>query len=120
VLTLRTRFHEVHIPPIIEQLQAAHGVNYQPTEADLRTAVNERVYATLRNYLSDIETMLRLGLQSSHTVAIELRELLRAELPGQTIIGFEAASFLYKGSPLMNARNEAASNEPPPPNPTQT
>ena len=111
----RSQVHETNIPPIIERLQNEHGVAYKPSAAELQQAVGPRIYATLRNAFSDIETLLGLGLQTSKATGEELRALLLAELPGQTIIGFETAEAVIGegGSRLMRARNAAAETAPP-------
>jgi hypothetical protein len=110
----RAVFHQQSIPPIIERLQREHGNERKYTDAELQQAVGPRIYAQLRNYYSDIETLLRLGVESSGTTGNELRALLVKVLPGQTIIGFEAAEAPSAGggSPLMHARNKAAESPP--------
>jgi hypothetical protein len=119
-LQIRARFHEQFIPPIIERLQREQGSDKKYTDAELQDAVGLRIYAELRNYYSDIDTLLHLGLKSSKELGDELRRLLVAELAGQTIIGFERADEVGGGSPLMQARNEAARNERPlPPRPAR-
>jgi hypothetical protein len=112
-LQFRARFYEQYVPPIVERLQEMHGVDHRYTDDELRLAVGQRIYSTLRNYLADIDALLHLGLQSSKEIGDALRKLLIAELAGQTIIGFERADEVGGGSPLMWARNEAARNEGP-------
>jgi hypothetical protein len=113
--TLRRRadFHEQHIPPIIERLQTENPPDRKWTDLDLQQAVGPRIYATLRNQFADIEELLRLGLQTSKQTGVELRTFLVAELPGQTIIGFELGEEISPGgSPQMRARNRAAAAGP--------
>jgi hypothetical protein len=111
-LKLRAQFHSQFIPPVIERLQQTYGQSYQVTEAELREAVGDRVYAELRNYLADIENLLHRGLKSAKELGDELRTVLTTDLPGQIIIGFERADEIGDGSP-MQARDEMARNEPP-------
>jgi len=114
-LQLRSKFHQQYLPPIIEKLQKEHGLSYQPTEQELREAIGERIYQELRNYFSDVERLGDLGVSSSKSLGDDLRAVLVSDLPGQIIIGFERADEMLGGSPLMQARNEAAQREPPPP-----
>lgn len=108
----RATYHEEHIPPIIERLQAENPSERKLSDLDLQTAVGPRIYATLRNQFADIEELLRLGLLSSKQTGEELRSLLIAECPGQTIIGFDLGEAVSPdGSPLMQARNSAASKQ---------
>jgi hypothetical protein len=87
----RAAFHEQHIQAVIERLEPKGAADRKYTDAELREAAGPRVYATLRNYFVDIETLMSLGLQSSRTTGDALRALLVAELPRQTIIGFVVA-----------------------------
>jgi hypothetical protein len=69
-----------------------------------------RIYLTLENLFSDIDTLLNRGIQSSKTVGDELRALLAAEFPGEKIIGFEAEDIAARApSPLRTARDRASS-----------
>jgi hypothetical protein len=103
---MRARFHEEHIPPVIERLQRENPPEHQFNDIELQEAVGPRIYAELRNYFSDIETLLQLGIRSSKALADQLRAILMNELPGQTLIGFESGASSV-GSPLIQARNKA-------------
>lgn len=71
--------------------------------------LGELIFATLRNYYSDIATLIPLGLESTKRAAQELRDLLIAELPGHKIIDFDIAERLVPvSSPTMQARNKLA------------
>jgi hypothetical protein len=105
----RAAFHEQHMQPVIERLERESAAgSHKHTDAELRDAAGPRVYATLRNHFADIETLTRLGLQSSRTTGEQFRALLVGELPGQTIIGFVVSEEMAQsGSPLVQARNRA-------------
>jgi hypothetical protein len=109
----RADFHQKEVVPVIERLQRDNPAERSYTEKELAAAVGPRVYATLRNYFSDIETLLTLGIKSSQEVAAELRKLLTSELPGRKIIAFEAAEETARAaSPLVQARNKVAREDP--------
>lgn len=105
----RAEFHQENLVPIIARMMPGTARPSDLTDAQLRIAVGEWVYATLRNYYSDVEWRISRGIDSTQKVATELRNILISEVPGQTIIGFEAAKNIdVELSPLMKARNEFA------------
>ena len=107
----RAEFHQQNVVPAVAKLEAfrvASGKN-RLSPQELRAQLGELSFATLRNYYSDISTLIPLGLESTRHVAQELRDFLIAELPGQTIVGFEIAEGVAPGgSPTMRARKELA------------
>lgn len=113
----RARFHQEHIPSVIERLQRQHGREYVPASAELRREVGERVYSQLRNYLVDIETVVTLVLKTSKQAGEDLRKILLADLPGQVIIAFEEAETMpgTGASVLMQARIRASKRDGPAP-----
>lgn len=107
----RAEFHQEQLAPLIERvnLRSRSAGVAKLTDQQLRAEVGERIYATLRNYYSDIATLIPLGLQNTKRAAEELRAVLTAELPGQAIIGFDIAETLVPGgSPTIRARNKFA------------
>jgi hypothetical protein len=119
----RAKFHQETVTPAIAKLQAfmAASGKGKLSPQELRAQLGEFIFATLRNYYSDIATLIPLGLESTKRAAQELRDFLIAELPGQTIISFEIAERLVPGgSPTMRARNELAEKTEQPRLPSDT
>lgn len=103
----RAEFHQSHLVPILERISSAFPNPDDLTDPKLRREVGERVYATLRNYYVDIKLLILRGIDSTENAAKELREILIAELQGESIIGFEVdKNSVSGGSPLMKARGE--------------
>ena len=87
-----------------------YGIDGSTPDADIQKIAGHRIYHALNNLFSDIETMLNIGVQSSKAIGDELCALLVSELPGETIIGFEAADIAAMAtSPLEAARHRASS-----------
>lgn len=107
----RAKFHQENVVPAIAKLEAfkAGSGKGRLSSQELRVQLGELIFATLRNYYSDIATLIPLGLESTKRAAQELRDLLIAELPGHKIIDFDIAERLVPGSsPTMQARNKLA------------
>jgi hypothetical protein len=106
---LRCRFHQEHLLPAIEK----YRIDSSTSDADIQKVVERRIYFTLHNFFSDIDTLLNLGIQTSKAVGDELRALLVSELPGEKIIWFEAEDIVAMTiSPLEAARHRASSERP--------
>lgn len=107
----RAEFHQESVLPAVAKLQAFKAASGKGrlSSQELREHLGETIFATLRNYYSDIATLIPLGLESTKRAAQELRDLLIAELPSQKIIDFDIAERLAPGgSPTMRARNKFA------------
>jgi len=106
LIRIRSAFHEAHFPAEMEIVRTKYNNPEILSENILRETVTPVFYFTLRNYTTDIKTLVDLGIVSSKTVADELRALLVKELPGEKIIGFTVVEEVARrGSPVMAARN---------------
>jgi hypothetical protein len=103
---LRCRVHQEQMLPTIEK----HRIDSSTFDEDIQKVVGRRIYYTLDNFFSDIDTLLTLGIQSSKAIGDELRALLISQLPGEMIIGFEAEDIAAMTlSPVEAARRRASS-----------